>query len=101
MVKHIVFFRLKETANGHSKTENAHIIREGLLGLKDKISCLINEEVGINIPNRLKTNYDICLICDFKTWDDLDTYQNHPEHVKVATYIGSCKEDRSAVDYEY
>ena len=37
MIKHVVFFRLHDEAEGHTKLENAQIIRDGLLALKDKI----------------------------------------------------------------
>ena len=100
MVKHIVFFRLLDEAEGKTKMENALIIRDGLLALKDKIDVLVDETVGINIPNAKNTDHDICLTCTFRTWEDLDTYATHPEHVKVAQYIGKCKDARSAVDYE-
>ncbi|MBQ0119053.1 MAG: Dabb family protein [Paludibacteraceae bacterium] len=101
MIKHVVFFRLLDEAEGHTKIENATIIREGLLSLKDKISVLRSEQVGINIPNATKTDYDICLECTFDRWEDVDTYQNHPEHLKVAAYIGKCRSARAAVDYEF
>lgn len=101
MIKHVVFFRLLDEAEGHTKIENATIIREGLLSLKDKISVLRSEQVGVNIPNATKTDYDICLECTFDRWEDVDTYQNHPEHLKVAAYIGKCKSARAAVDYEF
>lgn len=100
MIKHVVFFRLKDEAEGKSKLENAQIIRAGLLGLLDKIPCLRSEKVGINIPNAANTDFDICLECEFDSWDDLQTYANHPEHLKVAGFIGLCKSARSAVDYE-
>ena len=100
MIKHIVFFRLKEEAEGKSKLENARTIKAGLLNLLNLIPCLRSEEVGINIPNAANTDFDICLECTFDTWDDLRTYANHPEHLKVAGFIGRCKSARSAVDYE-
>ena len=31
---------------------------------------------------------------------DLDTYQVHPEHKRVAAYIGKVRTARAAVDYE-
>lgn len=101
MVRHIVFFHLLDEAEGKTKTENAQIIKAGLESLKDVIPCLQNATVGINIPNAPKTDHDICLICDFATWEDLNVYANHPEHLKVAAYIGKCKDSRAAVDYEY
>lgn len=101
MVKHVVFFRLADMAEGKTKLENAQIIKQGLLSLLDKVPVLRSEKVGINIPNATKTDYDICLECEFDTWEDLDTYQNHPEHLKVATYIAKCRTARAAVDYEF
>ena len=101
MIKHIVFFRLQDKAEGHTKEENAFIIKEGLLSLREKIDVLVSEEVGINIPNAKKTDYDLCLICEFRTWEDVDTYQNHPEHLKVAGYITKVRAARAAVDYEF
>ena len=41
MIKHIVFFRLLDEAEGKTKLENALIIRDGLLALKDKIDVLV------------------------------------------------------------
>ncbi len=101
MIKHIVFFHLLDEAEGKTKVENAQIIKEGLEALTDLVPCLKAAEVGINIPNAPKTNYDIALVCEFETWADLDAYQVHLEHVKVASYIGKCKDDRAAVDYEF
>jgi len=101
MVKHIVFFRLADEAEGKTKLENAQIIKQGLMSLLDKVPVLQSERVGINIPNAKKTDYDICLECEFNTWADVDTYQNHPEHLKVAAYIAKCRTARAAVDYEF
>lgn len=101
MVKHVVFFRLADMAEGKTKLENAQIIKQGLLSLLDKVPVLRSEKVGINIPNATKTDYDICLECEFDTWEDVDTYQNHPEHLKVAAYIAKCRTARAAVDYEF
>ena len=101
MVKHVVFFRLADMAEGKTKLENAQIIKQGLLSLLDKVPVLRSEKVGINIPNATKTDYDICLECEFDTWADVDTYQNHPEHLKVAAYIAKCRAARAALDYEF
>ncbi len=101
MVKHIVFFSFLEEAEGKTKLENAQIIKAGLDSLLGKVPSLKAAQVGINIPNAPKTNYDLALTCEFDSWEDLDAYQVHPEHVAVASYIGKCKKDRAAVDYEY
>lgn len=100
MVKHIVFFRLLDEAEGATKMVNAQKIKAGLEGLTDKVAVLRKAEVGINIPNATKTDYDLCLYCEFDSFADLDAYQVHPEHVKVASFIAKVRSGRAAVDYE-
>ncbi|MDD5183928.1 MAG: Dabb family protein [Paludibacter sp.] len=100
MIKHIVFFRLAENAEGKSREENAELIKSELENLKNLVPEIKMIEVGINCPNAPKTDYDIALYTEFDSFDDLDTYQEHPEHKKVAAYIGKVKTSRAAVDYE-
>jgi len=100
MIKHIVFFGLAENAEGKSKAENALIIKSGLENLIHLIPKIKKIEVGINYPNAPKTNYDLALYSEFDTFEDVDIYQEHPEHKKVAAYIGKVRISRAAVDYE-
>jgi hypothetical protein len=100
MIKHIVFFGLADNAEGKSKAENAVIIKSELENLKHLIPQIKKIEVGINYPNAPKTNYDIALYSEFDTFEDIDIYQEHPEHKKVAAYIGKVRISRAAVDYK-
>ncbi|ADQ81049.1 Stress responsive alpha-beta barrel domain-containing protein [Paludibacter propionicigenes WB4] len=99
MIKHIVFFGLAENAEGKSKAENAKIIKSELENLINFIPEIKKIEVGINDPNAPKTNYDIALYSEFDSLETLDIYQEHPEHKRVAAYIGKVKTTRAAVDY--
>ena len=100
MIKHIVFFELADSAEGKSKIENAEIIKFELKNLANFIPEIKKIEVGINCPNAPKTNYDIALYSEFENFDALNIYQEHPEHKKVAAYIGKVRTLRAAVDYE-
>jgi len=100
MIKHIVFFGLADNAEGKSKAENAKIIKSELENLIHLIPQIKKIEVGINVPNAPKTNYDIALYSEFENFEDIDVYQEHPEHKKVASYIAKVKVSRAAVDYE-
>jgi len=99
MVKHIVFFKLADEAEGKSKIENAAKIKDSLENLKHLIPQIVSIEVGVNVPNVAGTDHDIALVTEFNSFEDLDIYQVHPEHVKVSGYIGKVKTARSAVDY--
>jgi hypothetical protein len=99
MIKHIVFFCLAENAEGKSKIENAIIIKSELENLKNMIPEILKIEVGINCPNAPKTDYDVALYSEFENFETLDVYQKHPEHKRVAAYIGKVRTSRAAVDY--
>jgi Stress responsive A/B Barrel Domain len=51
------------------------------------------------VPNTSKTDFDIALYSEFESYADLDIYQEHPEHLKVASFIGKVRTARAAVDY--
>ena len=100
MLKHVVMWRLKESAEGRTKAENVLYIKQILELLPYKIKEIKNLEVGINILNA-PPSYDLVLIVDFANLLDLQAYQAHPEHVKVADYVLKVRETRAVVDYEY
>lgn len=100
MVRHVVLFDFAKEAEGKTAIENAVIAKDMLLSLKDKIDVLKRIEVGINDAEADETNYTLCLSCDFESLEDLQVYQNHPEHLKVGSFIGRVKTQRSCVDYE-
>jgi hypothetical protein len=100
MIKHIVFFGLAENAAGKTKAENATIIKSELENLKNVIPQIKMIEVGINHPDAPAGNTDIALYSEFDSLADLNAYQIHPEHQKVAAYIAKVRISRYAVDYE-
>ena len=97
MVKHIVMWKLKDFAEGKSKDENIKIIKSELENLIHLIPQIKFLEVGKNIlPN---ADYDAILYSEFESTEDLDIYQNHPEHKKTAAYVAKVRDARIAGDY--
>ena len=100
MIKHIVVWKLLEETPQHgSKAQAAIKGKELLEGLVGKVPSLLKAEVGINI-NPDTNNFDLALYSEFSDWEGLLEYQEHPEHKKVANFIGEIRSGRSAVDYE-
>lgn len=97
MVTHIVFWELKESAEGHSKRENAEHIKEMLEKLVGVIPGLIDAEVGIN-ENGGK--YDAVLCSHFESYAALKAYDTHPEHLKVRAFVKAVRESRESIDFE-
>ncbi len=99
MIKHIVMWRLKDSAAGASREENAKKLKQSLEDLKDKIGDIKALEVGINF-NASPAAFDVVLYSEFADREGLDSYQNHPEHLKIVDFVGEIRTDRAVVDYE-
>lgn len=99
MFKHIVMWKLKDFAEGANKAENAQKIKALLEGLKPKIEQIKRIEVGIDISNT-DSSYDFMLYTEFENSHDHEVYQNHPEHLRVADFVGKVRLERILVDYE-
>ena len=100
MIKHIVMWKLPEEKDGLKKEEIALKIKASLETLPARIDEIVNLQVGVNF-NESDMAYDVCLVTDFKTKEDLNAYQNNEEHLKVAGYIRAVNIGRCVADYEY
>lgn len=99
MINHIVLFKLKD----YPKEDKAKVIEELrtlLEALKEKIDEVKYLEVGTNYELEAKS-YDIALISHFESFEDLDVYRVHPEHLKVVERIKETTSERAAVDYRF
>ena len=99
MIKHIVVWKLKDTAEGGTREQNAKKMKQELEALKNKIPQVRRIEAGINmIPS--DAAYDVALYSEFANEKDLDSYQKHPEHLKIADFAAKVRESRVVVDYK-
>lgn len=94
MIKHIVMWKFKE-----NEEENMKRFLNALLSLKEIIPEVKYMEVGININS--SNEFDAALVSEFETLDDLNTYKNHPEHIKVSKLCKEIRIARQAIDYEF
>lgn len=65
MIKHIVFWRLNESAYGNDKHMNARILKERLLAMKGKVNGLLKIEVGFDFSNA-QDSCDVVLYTEFR-----------------------------------
>ncbi len=99
MIKHIVMWKIKDSHEGMSKDEITDKIKRELEGLKNSIPQIKTMEIGRNF-NALPAAYDVALYSEFESKEDLEIYQKHPEHVKVAQFIREIRTDVAVADYE-
>lgn len=99
MINHVVLFKLKDFPA--VEKENVLLELKGMLeNLKDKISEVKYLEVGLNFEVLAKS-HDIVLLSHFESFEDLNKYRTHPEHLKVLAKIGETTVSRAAVDYVF
>ncbi len=85
--------------DGKSKMQNALEAKSMLEDLREVVDEIRSIRVGINAPGTAEGNWDMILESEFTTLRDLDTYANHPDHLKVVEFIKKIAEARICVDY--
>ena len=101
MIKHLVFFKLAEEAEGNTKVENILLVKEKLEALKEVIPVVRKIEIFSNHPLASSDNHDIVLDSEFDSLEDLKVYADHPEHLKVGEFIAKVRTGRVAIDYQF
>ncbi|NMO95414.1 Dabb family protein [Paenibacillus lemnae] len=94
MIKHIVFFKLKEPTE-----ENIDRTVQVLKNMEGQIPQLLSLEVGADVI-RSERSYDLALIVEVESLEELQAYQVHPVHQEVIKYINEVKDHTLAVDFE-
>lgn len=96
MIKHIVFWKIKEDLDFDGVFEEMKIRVDGMNG---KIPGLVHVELGRDFNNS-EFAYDVALYSELENKDALSTYQDHPVHQLVKEFIGAVTDARAIVDYE-
>jgi hypothetical protein len=99
MIKHIVLWKLKESAEGADKYQNALKVKALLEALNGQIPGLLHLEVGLDF-SATADSADIALYSEFESRAALDLYQRHPDHEKVKPFVGAVRSERRVVDYD-
>jgi len=99
VLRHIVMWKFKDSAEGSTKRENllkARGLFEALPGTIPQIKAL---EVGIGIAEG-EQFYDLALNSTFDNSEALVAYQQHPDHVKVVEFLRKVQTAKVVIDYQ-
>ena len=96
MVKHIVFWNIKEDLDIEGVFEEMKLRIEAMNG---EIPGLLKVELGRDF-NKSDAAYDVALYSELVDRQALQTYQDHPMHLHVKEFIGAVTIARAVVDYE-
>lgn len=99
MVKHIVIWEQDDRFTEEEKLSNGAKIKESLEALKEIIPGVVSIKVITNLLSSGSGGDDLVLESAFESEEALNNYQNHPEHIKAATFVRSVVKSRKCVDY--
>jgi hypothetical protein len=99
MINHIVMWTITDKYEKLTKHEIVEKIKIMIENLPKHIPQLRKVEVGINFNNSDAAG-DVVLYSEFDSVEDLEIYQEHPEHKKVAAFISNVRISRMVVDYK-
>lgn len=100
MIKHIVFFKFKEFAEGAGKTDNIAKGKAMLENLVGRVPSLLSLSAGANAVEGASV-WDFALVAEFEDAEGLRQYIDHPEHRKVSEFMSKVRSERASVDFPY
>ncbi len=99
MIRHIVLFKFKMQETKTLKAEKLEGFKKGLEALPAIIPQVKLLKVGLNInPSE---QFDMSLLTEFDSMEDLHIYATHPEHLKISVQMREIMEARACVDSEF
>lgn len=99
MIRHVVMWRFEENAEGKTRLQNMEYIRDRLMALLPIIPEIKRMEIGFDVLHS-DMSYDMILLTEFDSLDDLSYYKNHPDHVAVSRYVAKVRTSRVVCDCE-
>lgn len=100
MIRHIIMFKLIEVKSDEDRLQKTNKIKSAFSPLRNTINVVESYEVAIN-SRKTEFSYDVALISEFSTWNDLETYIKHPEHLAAIERCKDIKKEKAAIDYEF
>ena len=98
MVRHLIFWQLKDEISAEDKAKIVADIRQSLEALKGRIAGL--KEISVQTEKLASSNLDVMLDCLLDDEEALKAYASHPEHIAVAANkIVPFVKSRQCIDY--
>lgn len=98
MIKHIVMWRFKESAEGRTATEHAVWMKQHLDALVEIVPEIRSLECGLDTLHT-PASFHLVLTVVVDDIEALQRYANHPKHLVIADYAKRVTDTRVVVDY--
>lgn len=96
MIRHVAVFRFKPEFTQEQRQDWIEMVSD----LPQSIPEVKAMSIGTDVL-RGPLSYDVGLVADFESLEDLDTYSRHPKHDEVLAVSGPVKEHLAMADFEF
>ena len=97
MIRRLVVFKMKDEEGVVVRNANASGLVDRFLALKKSLPFLVDLQCGVNVnPDG---DHQVGLTVVYRSWDDIDAYTVHPDHVVVKEYVQRTVASRTIVDF--
>jgi antirestriction protein len=99
MIRHIVVWKLSAT-DAAAREQATVEVERAFAGLADVIPEVRALRIERNVVHN-DVNWDIALVSDFDSAEDLAAYQVNPDHRVAAAVVTARVSSRASIDYEF
>ena len=99
MIKHIVLWKINKDGSQEDREQTLGLFREKTEYLKTIIPEIKEARVALSYNGG--DAFHLCIDSIFESDEALQTYINHPEHLKVRAWLNTVSYDKTVFDYEY
>ena len=99
MIRHTIMWKFKDEYQGMNKDAIMCAIEEKFAYLKSVIPEIKDMKVERDVL-KSERSFDLIYITEFESLEALEVYRVHPEHVKVAEFIGAVRSAQAVTDTE-
>jgi len=97
MIRHTIMWRFTDNFDGMNKEEIMDKITELFVFLKNTIPEIKFMSVERDVI-KSERSFDMIYITEFESLEELEIYRVHPEHLKVAEFIGKVRIAQAVTD---
>ena len=99
MIRHIVFWKLRDDVTGQARTDVLRRIKDGFEAMQGQIPGLLKIQIGIPFSDGAESA-DFALYSEFESRAALDGYATHPLHQAMVTVVREVRVERRVADFE-
>jgi hypothetical protein len=93
-------FKFTNVKNDSDRINKANKMKSTFGPMKSLINIVRRYDVEINMK-KTDFSYDVVIISEYNSWEDLDIYIKHSEHQKAIAFCKDIKKEKAVIDYEF